>query len=163
MGNQFNQKHNGTANYQRSSLYGRWLAIKQRTLNPKNKSFKNYGLRGIFLCADWLNFGKFQEWSINNGYSPKLSLDRINNDKGYSPDNCRWTDRKTQNTNKRQKVRMITVRGETRSMKEWADLMGDKGTEIIRGRLSCGWEEERAVLYPRYKRGEAPKKVKCSY
>lgn len=151
------ESHGASRFREKTSLYRRWQAIKNRCNNPNDTSYKNYGGRGIDLCIKWQRFTSFREWSLNNGYKKKLSIDRIDNDLGYSPDNCRWVGRYTQNNNKRQKSRQLTVRGETKCMRVWAKEMGHPGTQIIRRRLSVGWDEERAVLYPVYKQGEAPK------
>lgn len=81
-----------------------YRAMKARCNNPNNEKYKNYGGRGIKICDEWL--GKdgifaFYKWSIDNGWEKGLSIDRIDNDKGYSPSNCRWTDYETQANNKR--------------------------------------------------------------
>ena len=86
-------------------LYGVWLGIKERCYNPKSNRYHRYGGRGITVCDEWLNnFQSFYDWSIANGYDENASygectIDRIDNDKGYSPDNCRWTDIKNQRNN----------------------------------------------------------------
>ena len=91
----------------KTRLYNVWTHIKARCYNPTHHAYKNYGERGITVCDEWKNdFPKFYEWAIANGYdenAPKgqCTIDRIDNDKGYSPDNCRWVDIKTQNKNKR--------------------------------------------------------------
>ena len=87
-----------------TSLHNRWKAIKQRCLNSNNKRYQDYGERGINICDEWLDFRNFEKWALNNGYAENLSLDRVDNDKGYSPDNCRWTDEITQNRNRRDVV-----------------------------------------------------------
>lgn len=100
------------------SLYFVWNTIKQRCNNPNNDKFTNYGGRGIKICEEWKNdFFKFKEWSINNGYykqntnipfKNKLSIDRIDNNGDYCPENCRWitisenTKKKKYDKNKRQ-------------------------------------------------------------
>ena len=78
-------------------LYRIWAGAKYRCTNPKSDSFKNYGARGIRMCNEWSNdYVAFHTWAMENGYSSELTLDRIDNDKGYSPDNCKWSTPKEQ-------------------------------------------------------------------
>ncbi len=87
-------------------LYKLWCSMKRRCYNPHDKSYYRYGRRGITICEEWRNdFQAFYDWAMANGYdenAPKgqCTIDRIDNDKGYGPDNCRWTDMKTQCNNR---------------------------------------------------------------
>ena len=93
-----NRKHN--LSYTR--LYKVWANIKDRVLNPKKENYINYGGRGITICDEWKNdFMSFYNWAMENGYSDELSIDRIDNDENYCPENCRWTTSIIQNRNKR--------------------------------------------------------------
>lgn len=83
-------------------LYRIWRGMKQRCLNPNYHSFPEYGGRGITICDEWIDdFPQFYEWSIANGYRDDLTIDRMDNDKGYCPTNCRWATRSEQNSNQR--------------------------------------------------------------
>ena len=82
-------------------VYIIWGNIKARVLNPKHKNYKDYGGRGITICDEWLDVQNFYNWAMSNGYSDELSLDRIDNDEGYFPENCRWTTKSIQARNTR--------------------------------------------------------------
>lgn len=90
--------HNGKTN---NPLYNVWSSMKQRCNNPNSKSYPNYGGRGIKVCAAWKDSNDFISWAEVNGYKKGLQLDRVNNDLGYSPCNCRFVDSRTNNLNSR--------------------------------------------------------------
>lgn len=137
-------------------LYCVYNSMIQRCSCPTHHAYHNYGGRGITVCDEWRNDSKaFLSWAYSNGYEKGLSLDRIDNDKGYSPDNCRWVSSKAQNNNKRTN-RKITVNGECRTMTEWAEYLGTSRNVIWRRINKLGWSEEEAVTTPAkvYKRSK---------
>lgn len=124
--------------------------IKQRCLNPKCPDYYLYGGRGINICGDWLSDGGVQlfiNWSLDNGYREGLSIDRINNDKDYSPDNCRWVNNSVQGRNKRTN-HMITYKNKTLCMMEWAEITGIPYHTLKRRINKYGWSIEKALETP---------------
>lgn len=90
-----------------NNLYQRWNAMKNRCYNPNTCYYKNYGARGIKVCDEWLGedgYNNFKKWALKNGYKKELSLDRIDNNGDYNPNNCRWTTERIQNINKRPSI-----------------------------------------------------------
>lgn len=125
-------------------VYKVWNSMVDRCTKPHHHAYKHYGARGISVCERWL---KFENFLNDMGPQPSgLSLDRINNNLGYSAENCRWTDRFTQARNRRSS-RLLTARGETRSLTEWATAYGILDTTIAE-RINRGWSEERAITTP---------------
>jgi len=93
----------------RGRLYKIWQGMHQRCSNPKDRGYHRYGGRGIIVCKEWTNFIGFQQWASDTGYSETLTLDRKDNDKGYSPDNCRWATPREQAHNRRGGLTWETV------------------------------------------------------
>lgn len=132
-------------------IYEAWSHMKQRCLNSSDKNFHHYGGRGISICEEWHEFLPFYEWSITNGYKEGLSLDRIDNNGNYEPGNCRWTDRITQQNNRRNSI-YLTVDGITLPCAEWARRTGiPKNT--LRGRILLGWNPKDIISIPAVKGG----------
>lgn len=131
----------------KSILFHVWQSMKQRCLNNRHRQYANYGGRGITVCKEWLsNFDRFEEWALSNGYKRGLQLDRINNNAGYSPENCRWAT-PMQNENNRRNNRLITVDGVTHTLAEWSRIAGIPSTTILT-RLHRGHTFEEAIKKP---------------
>lgn len=125
-------------------IYKIWKDMKQRCYNTNNLSYKEWGGRGILICDEWLyDFMTFYDWSMNNGYKDNLTIDRIDNNKGYSPSNCRWTNAKTQSRNKRNNIN-ITINGEVHCLTDWCKIL-NLNHKTVSTRLSRGWSIARAL------------------
>lgn len=112
-----------------SPEYAAWAGIKQRCLNKKNRFYKNYGGRGITVCARWLN--SFDNFCADMGPrpSPKHSIERVNNDLGYSPENCKWATKFEQTRNTRRNV-ILEYNGESKCLTDWALSVGIKDATL---------------------------------
>lgn len=124
--------------------YFTWSSMLQRCYSEGNPAFKNYGARGIRVWSKW---HKFENFYADMGAKPEgVDLDRIDNNKGYSPKNCRWATRKENIRNTRSVVR-ITINGETKAASEWAEIIGGERHLVLR-RYRTGWRGENLLLPP---------------
>lgn len=97
-----------THNLSNTRLFAIWSEIKYRCNNKECETYKLYHDKGITICEEWENdFQTFYDWSMENGYQSNLTIDRIDNNKGYSPDNCRWTTNKVQMNNQDKSIRIF--------------------------------------------------------
>lgn len=128
-------------------LYRIWKAMKTRCYNRNSPRYNDYGGRGIAICKEWLaNPALFFEWAESNGYDDNLTIDRINVNKGYSPENCRWATKKDQNNNRRGN-RLLTVHGITKSIAQWAEETGVNQFTLY-DRQENGWSEDEMFAKP---------------
>jgi len=130
--------------------YNIWDSMLQRVTNPKNDRYKDYGGRGITVCKNWLNFECFWE-DMAEGYSDELTIDRRDNTKGYCKENCQWSDRKTQQRNRRSN-HIIKFRGEEKCIAEWAEDIGMGYTTLCARIHILGWSAEKSLTTPVYKK-----------
>ena len=117
-----------------------------RCYNPNSDSYAFYGSRGIRVCDEWLDYSVFEQWAIANGYEDTLTIDRIDFNAGYNPDNCRWVSVETQSRNTR-RTRFITIGTETRPLIDWAERL-NRNYRTVMSRLNSGWDSERALFTP---------------
>ena len=142
-------KKNFTTHGKRNTrLYNIWCCMKKRCYNPNYTYYENYGGRGIKVYSKWRNdFESFYKWSMSHGYSDDLTLDRKNNDKGYYPFNCRWVNRRVQNSNSRN-CHYLEYKGETHTISEWSNIV-DIPMKTIHLRITrLNWSVERALTTP---------------
>lgn len=141
-----NKQHGHTTKTTSSPTYKSWHMMKQRCTNPKYSQYNDYGGRGITVCTQWLEFSAFL---ADMGVRPAgASLERLDNAKGYSPDNCVWADRKQQQRNMRRN-RNLTHNGVTMCMSDWAAELGLKPHSLSKRIDVCGWSVEKALSTPK--------------
>ena len=135
--------------WSQTRVYDVWYNMVTRCTKPGVSSYENYGGRGIKVCDEWLRFEPFRDWALSHGYKDNLTIERINNDIGYSPDNCKWIPKSEQGKNRRTNT-IIEYNGETKILSEWAEHLGIN-TSTLCYRLKA-WDIERAFTQPVAKR-----------
>lgn len=134
-------------NGKRTRLGRIWNNIKKRCYNPRHESYKYYGAKGVKVCDEWIHdFDAFKDWAMSHGYTDDKSIDRIDSNGDYNPDNCRWATAKQQ-ANNRSDNHMITYDGTTMTMMEWAEHLNINFKTLTR-RIYCGWPVEKALFTP---------------
>jgi hypothetical protein len=124
--------------------------MKDRCNNPKNQRAKRYYWRGIRVCKEWEESSEaFYEWAITHGYADGLTIDRIDNDKGYSPENCRWISNEMQQLN-RCNNHLIEYHGETKTLKEWSKVFGIGYRCLLKRINELKWTPEKAFNTPTF-------------
>lgn len=125
-------------------IWNIWRAMNRRCNNPSDKSFCNYGGRGIKVCESWL---KFENFFKDMGHRPSgLTLERIDNNKGYSPDNCKWATRKENIVNRRVTV-FMTLNGRTMCQADWCRELSIN-SQTLRARRMKGWSDNQCLTTP---------------
>lgn len=131
-----------------SRLYNIWRNMKARCYRVSSEDFVNYGARGITICDEWRNdFQAFYDWAMANGYRDDLTIDRVDANGNYNPDNCRWSTPKEQSNNTRLNHR-IEFNGETHTISEWADICGVKYNTLYARLIRKHWGIEEALTTP---------------
>lgn len=138
---------NTTHGMSKTRLNNIWLGMKNRCLNSKSVSYRHYGGRGITICEEWLDFIVFKDWALSNGYQENLTLDRIDVNQNYCPENCKWSNRIDQTINKRCVEQVyIEAFGEKKHIIAWVhDPRCKVSKPALEYRISAGWESERAI------------------
>ncbi len=139
-----NNHERATHGLSKHRLYRTWVDMRQRCNNPKAQFYAQYGGRGIKVCAEWdQDFLAFYDWAMSHGYQENLTIDRIDNDNGYSPENCRWVTQKQQNDNRSNSVRFV-IGKEEKTLSEWCRYYKIAKKKVW-DRLQRGWTIEEAL------------------
>lgn len=135
----------------RTRLLKTFAHMKARCYDTNDKRYEDWGGRGIKICDKWLkDREEFVNWSLNNGYEIGLTIDRIDNDGNYCPENCRWVSISENNQNRRSS-KYFTINGITKNLQQWCDEY-DISRSMVNKRLSMGWNIEKALKTPKRER-----------
>lgn len=140
----------------KTRMFKIWTGVRKRCTNPRCKSYKNYGGRGIILSPKWNNFIHFYN-DMKEGYADDLSLDRIDHNGNYEPGNCRWATQKTQNRNRRNN-HIVVCENQHKTLAEWSELSGVNYT-VIAYRIKNGWDIKKAIYTPTIQQAKSLKSI----
>lgn len=128
----------------KTKLHNIWKAMRKRCMNTHNSDFKYYGGRAISVCKEWnSNYDAFRNWALDHGYRDGLTIDRIDVNGDYSPENCRFCSMKEQANNRTNNV-IVKFNGVSHTIKEWSEITGIPYQRLYM-RLRNGWDAERAI------------------
>lgn len=142
------KKHpNATHGGKGTRLYRIWTGMRTRCFNERAREYPLYGGRGITICDEWMDFARFREWALANGYRNKLTIERVDNDGNYAPENCRWIPLGEQALNRSNTI-VITFRGRTQPLVVWSEETGIPYPTLFARLRYRGWSVERALTTP---------------
>lgn len=143
------ESHNCVHGMNKTDIHTKWVQMRQRCYNKNYVSYAHYGAKGISVCEEWkTDFIEFMNWSYSNGYKEGLSLDRIDNGKGYSPDNCRWVKWEDQSGNRTNNIK-VTFNGKTQNLRKWCTELGKDYLFIRQRIIRDGMTFEEAISIPK--------------
>ena len=149
----FTKDRNGCKNpnykhgLRKTRLFSIWANMKTRCQNPNTPVYEYYGARGITVCDEWKDdFQSFYDWSMMNGYSDNLTIDRIDNDGNYEPSNCRWVTMKEQSENTRRN-HIVVLNEISKPLSVWCNIY-NINYKTVRDRLKRGWSYQDALSKP---------------
>lgn len=140
-----NEPYNVTHNSSKTALYRRWQSMKSRCYNKNFPGYKNYGGRGIRVCDEWKNsFEKFRDWALSTMDNENLTLERIDNNGNYCPENCRWATIKEQANNRRSCL-IFEYNGKKQNLLQWCNEL-KLDYKLVHNRLyKLHWSFEKAI------------------
>ena len=126
-------------------LHNIWLSMRQRCFYTASAGYRNYGGKGVTICDEWLSdFQTFYEWAMSNGYQDDLTIDRIDSNGNYCPENCRWATMKEQQNNRSNNIR-FSVGGVEKTLTEWSEASGIP-RETLSWRVKNHWAEDELFM-----------------
>lgn len=137
--------------HSKDRLYRTWSGMHNRCYDPTHDRYKWYGGKGISICDEWQDFMTFRTWALANGYNDDLTIDRIDSDGNYRPDNCQWVDMKVQ-ANNRNNNRVLQYKSKKYTATQLAEAHG-MSPHTVFNRLKLGWTVDQIVNTPERRDG----------
>lgn len=131
----------------KTRLYHIWKNMRQRCENPNKPDYLYYGGKGVIVSESWSEYSSFEKWALANGYANNLTIDRINVNGNYCPENCRWVTM-TEQARNMSRNRIITYKGESHCLSEWGEMLGISAKVLGHRINTYGWSIERAFTTP---------------
>lgn len=151
-GNHYREFATRTHGMSNSRIYRIYRKMLNRCYREQDESYKYYGAEGVRVCDEWRNDpAEFIKWAMDNGYDDKLTIDRINTDGNYEPNNCRWITMHEQCLNRKSNV-YLEYRGEIKTISEWAETL-NMNRHLIDDRLKRGWTVDDTLSLPKMTNG----------
>lgn len=142
-------KNNAIHHVSNKNIFRVWEGMRDRCYNPNNKKYKDYGGRGIKICDKWLTYQNFELWAISTGYEKGLTIERIDFNKEYCPENCKWVTWKEQQNNKRNN-KYLEYKGRTQTLAQWCEELKLDYSRTKARINACGWTVEEAFEREKY-------------
>lgn len=130
-----------------TKLYEKWCSMMNRCNNPNHPHYKDYGGRGIKVCEEWHNYSNFKKWVLNTRDNENLTIDRIDVNGDYCPENCRWATAKEQANNRRSNL-IYVYNGESHNLNEWCEILGLNYYNVHNRIYKLKWTFEKAISTP---------------
>lgn len=142
-----NTPYNKTHGDSNTKLYRHWKSMIYRCTKPNHPAYRWYGARGISVCDEWLDYENFKKWAIETQPDKSYTVDRIDVNGNYCPENCRWATREEQANNRRSNI-MFEYRGERKNLMQWSKCL-NVGYKLLYNRINkLGWDFEKAITTP---------------
>lgn len=142
-------KNNAIHQVSNKNIFRIWESMKDRCYNPNNKKYVDYGGRGIKICDEWLVYQNFESWAVEAGYEKGLTIERIDFNKEYCPENCKWATWKEQQNNKRNN-KYLEYKGRKQTLAQWCEELGLNYSRTKARINACGWSVEEAFEREKY-------------
>lgn len=138
------QERSRTHGKSKTRLYGIWCGMHSRCYNPNRRAYQHYGAKGIVVCQEWHDYLVFENWALTNGYTDKLTIERLDVTGDYEPSNCCWIGKSQQSDNRSTSL-VYSYNGKSQNLTRWAEEVGIKYSTLYARLKVYGMDFEKAI------------------